>query len=654
MTNTVSRLSSALCPAHWRKRVGAPLSLSILTLSLLPPLRAQTPGLGPVTTSVTVVEKVTAEAPGSVTVLDQSAVNAVPGINLDDRLRMVPGFSLFRRSSSIVANPTTQGVSLRGVGSTGASRSLVLWDGVPINDPFGGWVYWTRFDPLEMDRVEVSRGASTSVFGDQAMSGAIALFSRPPEKEHLYGGYEGGTQNTHEVYARYTNLWKRFAVSGGGRAFTTDGYYIVPEYARGPIDRKANVRFAGGDTTLDWLGDSDRFALKFDMLAEERGNGTYITYNSTSLGEISGNYSHAWKGESLNLLGYHEREEYHASFSSIGADRASERMTLLQSVPAEATGGAALYRISRSAWNGLFGLDVQNVEGYSHERVFPSGGRVSGSSLLQRGFFGQTDFAAGPVRFYLGARQHYTGQGTDFFNPSGGFAAGRGRFRLRGSVYRSFRAPTLNELYRQFRVGNAVTLANAQLLPESLFGAEAGVDYRGEKTRASLTLFRNDLRDLITNVTLSLTPSLITRQRQNAAAALSKGAEFDVRRRWGSFEGSLGYLFSQSAYSNGRYLPQIPRHQGSAQLTYQHQGTLVAAGIRPASLQFEDDLNQFRLAGYAVAQLSVQQRITRSLSGILAVENMLDKTYEVGFSPTVLIGAPRQFRAGLRWDGKIR
>lgn len=74
------------------------------------------------------------------------------------RLRQVPGFSLFRRSSSVVAKPTTQGVSLRAIGSSGASRTLVLWDGIPINDPFGGWVYWTRIDPAHIDRVEIDRG----------------------------------------------------------------------------------------------------------------------------------------------------------------------------------------------------------------------------------------------------------------------------------------------------------------------------------------------------------------------------------------------------------------------------------------------------------------------------------------------------------------
>jgi hypothetical protein len=127
--------------------------------------------LEPVVSSITVIEKVSTETPAPITLLDSPKLQRIPGVNLDDRLRMVPGFSLFRRNSSLVAHPTTQGLSLRGIGSSGASRTLVLWDGIPINDPFGGWVYWTRVAPEELGRVELSRGASTSLFGDRAMGG---------------------------------------------------------------------------------------------------------------------------------------------------------------------------------------------------------------------------------------------------------------------------------------------------------------------------------------------------------------------------------------------------------------------------------------------------------------------------------------------------
>src|SRR4051812_24237028 len=176
------RLQSRRGLRAWWSRAGILVACCLwTTFPILPQNQQQTPTtpVPPQKTSITVMERVEAEAPASITVLDREDVEQQPGVNLDDRLRSIPGFSLFRRSSSLVANPTTQGVSLRGLGSSGASRTLILWDGVPINDPFGGWVYWTRVDPEELSRVEISRGASTSVFGDRAMSGAIALFSRP-------------------------------------------------------------------------------------------------------------------------------------------------------------------------------------------------------------------------------------------------------------------------------------------------------------------------------------------------------------------------------------------------------------------------------------------------------------------------------------------
>src|SRR5258706_13830662 len=139
----------------------------------------------PLRQSVTVIGTITEEVPASITTLGRLQVQAQPGIDLDDRLRAVLGFGLFRRSSGIAANPTTQGISLRGLGSSGARRTLLLWDGIPVNSPFGGWIYWTRLAPEDMERIEISRGASTSVFGDKAMGGAVTTVSRPAEPWHL-------------------------------------------------------------------------------------------------------------------------------------------------------------------------------------------------------------------------------------------------------------------------------------------------------------------------------------------------------------------------------------------------------------------------------------------------------------------------------------
>ena len=244
-------------------------------LSAQPPANdAGTAPIPPVKTTVTITERITADAPASVSVLDESSLDQVPGVNLDDRLRILPGFSLYRRSSSLVANPGTQGVSLRGLGSTGASRTLVLWDGIPLNDPFGGWVYWTRVAPQDMERLEVSRGASTSLFGDLAMGGAVSLFSRPASAWRAALGVEAGAVGANQVDGSLAGLWRHLGASMEVRAFGTDGYFIVPESLRGSADRRANVRFIAGLTRLDCMSAHDQLFVKLDMLAEERQNGT--------------------------------------------------------------------------------------------------------------------------------------------------------------------------------------------------------------------------------------------------------------------------------------------------------------------------------------------------------------------------------------------
>jgi outer membrane cobalamin receptor len=610
--------------------------------------------LEPVRTEITVNEKIVAEAPASITVLNKLQVQANPGVNVDDRLRSIPGFTLFRRSSSVVANPTTQGISLRGLGSSGASRTLVLWDGVPANDPFGGWVYWTRFSPEDIDRVEVVRGASTSVFGDRAIGGSIQLFSRPAEPWRLHGAYEGGNKNTHQLSGGFSHLRPRWAMSTQGRAFRTDGYYIIDDGRRGAADTKAGVDFAAGDMRLDYLGAKDRFFLKFDALAEDRANGTILQRNSTSLGTLSGQYFREIGKDNLSLTAWHGREEFRASFSAIAANRLTERLTMRQQVPADVTGAAALYRLQRSGANALFGGDFTRVEGYSVETSFPTGFSNRGGVQWQRGAFLQGDVKAGPLKLFGGGRIHAAGAQGAFFSPSGGFAIGRKQWRGRGTVYKSFRAPSLNELYREFRAGNAVTRANDTLKPEFAFGSELGIDFFGETTRGGVTFFRTSLSDLITNVTLLSTPTLIERQRRNAGAALTRGIEANLTQRWRDFRLEFAWLYSESRFANRLRIPQVPKHAGNAIMMWAKGKTLVSGGLRSFSAQYEDELNTFRLPGYATVQLAMRHGLTDQISAIASWENLLDRRFYTGFTPVPAIGAPRLWRAGLRWEGRIR
>jgi len=613
----------------------------------------QQPAPEPVKTSITVVEKVSAETPANVTTLDSTALQQSPGADLDDRLRDVPGFSLFRRSSSLAANPTTQGISLRGIGSSGASRTLVLWDGIPVNDPFGGWVYWSQFVPDEISRVEISRGAATSIFGDRAMSGAIGLFSRPAEKLHLLAQYEFGNQNTHDISLGFSNVWSRLAISGTARAFPTDGYFIVPANIRGAADTRANVEFVTSDVRIDHYTSIGDLFFKTSILAEERQNGTVLTHNSTGLGTVSLRYLREFTNDWLSFAGFYTQEGFHSTFDSVTNNRNTDTLSYTQTVPTQAEGGAALWQHHQSKWNVTAGADVYRVEATDTDHLLPTGLRVAGGTQLQHGVYGQADVSLGWVKLFGGVRHSFTGQG-EFLSPSAGFVAGKKRLRARGSVYRSFRAPTLNELYRTFKAGNTTTEANPALLPETMWGAEAGADWIGETSTFRLTAYRNVLDNLITNVTLSSSPTAIVRQRANAAAALSRGVEAEFRQRLRNFTGELKYLYVESRYVTGYRVSQIPKHQGTAQLTYLRGRTFASAGLRSYSYQFDDDLNVYRLPGYATVQAVLRQRLVRSLSAEATVENALNRQFYTAFTPTPNIGAPRLWRVGLRWDGRLR
>src|SRR5439155_11822317 len=155
-TGTVDVSADGFAPVHLDVGPGTPPALAVVLHPAA--VREQ------VIVSATRTQVRLSEAPGSTVRLSATDVAATPALMVDDMLRQVPGFTLFRRTGSRTANPTSQGVSLRGMGASGASRALVLMDGIPLLDPFGGWVYWDRIPRAEIESVEVFRGGLSSLY----------------------------------------------------------------------------------------------------------------------------------------------------------------------------------------------------------------------------------------------------------------------------------------------------------------------------------------------------------------------------------------------------------------------------------------------------------------------------------------------------------
>jgi outer membrane receptor protein involved in Fe transport len=309
-----------------------------------------------ITVTATRTETRVADTPASVVVLSREALQASAAPTLDDALRQVAGFTLFRRTGSRVANPTAQGVTLRGVGASGASRALVLDDGVPLNDPFGGWVYWGRVPRAALDRVEVLRGGASDLYGSSAMGGVIQFVRRKSEGIDVdlsAGSHETGTAS---LFA--AGDWWNVAAD----YLTTGGYVLVRPEDRGAVDIDADVRHLALDATLRRGG----AFLRASHYRESRSNGTPLQVNDTTLRHLAIGGDLSLFGGALALRAYGSDQDYYQTFSAIAADRNSERLTVEQRVPSQGLGGSAQFtRAFGDRHVVVSGVEVREAEGVS-------------------------------------------------------------------------------------------------------------------------------------------------------------------------------------------------------------------------------------------------------------------------------------------------
>lgn len=652
-------------------------------------------------------------SPFATTTISRAQLERAPAASLDDLLRNeVPGFSLFRRSSSAVANPTAQGANLRNLGPNGAGRVLVLLDGVPQNDPFGGWVYWQRLPPTLLESVSATRGGGAGLFGNSSLGGTLHLSRRTP------GIFEGsamlGERETWEGTVR--TGFKSGTVRWGATAhgFDTEGYPVLRADQRGPVDVAADSSaklFELESSAV--LPSGIETTLRASYFEEHRGNGTRLTGNSTEAWDVSaavrgpaGDFR--WEG----VVFYQDRW-FESQFSSVDETRQTETPSLDQyAVPADSVGfsltgtwrgGLPLPGADEETSKLLAGLDGRWVQGETRERfryvenTFLNRRVAGGQQYLLGGFAEQTWQLSPRLTLTLNGRLDYwqlsDGRREEQVIASGASlrdesfddrdgVVGNGRaglvweavrgVELRLAGYTGYRVPTLNELYRPFRVRNDLTDANPALEPEQLLGAEAGVAWKPvEAFQLSATGFLNRLNDAVGNVTVFQGPGLapdgtnlpdggVYRQRQNVEAVTSLGVELEARwqvapwlRLAAAYQWTDTELHAEQPELDGKTLAQSPAHVVTGSVLWEPhakwQGLLQA---RYVSGQYEDDLNSLELAPYAVWDAAVSYAVTEECQVSVMVENLFDRTIETGKTGDglVSIGAPRLASVRVRWQ----
>jgi outer membrane receptor protein involved in Fe transport len=619
----------------------------------------------------------------SVLIDRESLVSSSSG-RIEDALSSVAGFQQFRRSDSRSSNPSAQGVTLRALGGNASSRAQVLLDGVPMADPFFGYIPFSAIAPERLSSARVTRGGGSGPFGAGALAGTIELTSADPAALGPVSGQalvndRGETETSATVAPR---LGEGFAVLSA-RWDRGQGFWTTPLAQRVPASARAaydawSVQLRGVAPLSDTIELQARGLAYHDLRTLRfQGADSSMEGQDASLRLVGRG---KWQ---FDLLGYVQAR----NFTNIVVSSTAFVPTLDQrNTPATGIGGKLELRPPTGEANVLrLGLDYRKSSGELFENAISTATgavtqrRNAGGVNTDLGLFAEDDLTLGLVTLTGGARaDRYTiANGFYVARNAAGLAVTDARYpdrsgwegsfrggavarlsaglRLRAAAYTGLRLPTLNELYRPFTVFPVVTQANAALRNERLEGYEAGIDYAPSgAVDLSLTAFDNREKHAIANVTVG--PNL--RQRQNIDAIHARGLEAGANVKLGefSFSGSLAWTDATARGSgaaaalDGNRPAQTPRWAASGTATWRPTpNTLVALTARHVGAQFEDDLETDVLPAATTLDLFAQFPLARNVALVLRGENLSDETIVTrNQSGSLDYGSPRTVWAGIK------
>ena len=593
------------------------------------------------------------------------------GAAADQTLKDAAQASLFRRSSSLTANPTVQGMSLRAIAPSGAGRALVTLDGIPQNDPFGGWVIWAALPTEALSSAHIVRGAGGGAYGAGTLTGVVDLSLVPPQALQPYAEV-----SLSDIDSR---------VFAGGFAIGGLGIHLLDQTLHGDVPVRGSQRGAadvetyGRDKSVlvngQWRlskGELSLLAGGYDSVREtglkgatarSRGDQVSLAYTRAPTPERNGYRLQIW----------HKDSDLANRSVSVQAGRAATTLANDQvKTPATGDGFNAAIRHQTPASEWEIGVDARTGEGESREYYrYMSGAatryRVAGGENSLIGVYAEGTRFRGPLILTAALRvdqwrtrnahRYETDLTTnlpvlDLALPGKEQSLASARLGLayavtprstwRVAAYNGFRPPSLNELYRPFRVGNDITEANADLKPEILTGAEIGWRFAGTRFSLDSDIFYNVVTDPITNVTLGIGPAIFPlagfvpaggayRQRQNVGEIRAYGLETQGRYVLSerlSLTSSLTITHARvagaSSAANGKQPAQAPDYSASIGVAARLAKVDLRADAVFEGQSFEDDLNALPLKAYSKFNLSAGYAFTPHMGLTVRVDNALD------------------------------
>ncbi len=619
---------------------------------------------------------------GSVVIDRERLVNLSSG-RIETALGDVAGFQQFRRSDSRSANPSAQGATLRALGGNASSRTLMLLDGVPLADPFFGYIPFNALTPERLSAIRVTRGGGSGAFGAGAVAGTIELVSATRDQIPLasFSALHGSRDAT-ELAAAFSPDLGGGHISLSGRWDRSDGFMTTPRAQRSSASVPAAYdSWSANLRAVAPLSATTELQVRAALFQDARTL-RFRGADSTSEGQDASIRLVSRGRWQVDALAYVQAR----NFSNIVISATTFRKSLDQrNTPSTGIGGKIELRPPVGGAHVLrVGVDSRFATGDMEEAAYDANlstnpltaRRYAGGDQWTAGLFIEDDWTIGPLVFTGGMRADHWAITKGFFRATGVGAtdqrfadrdqwelSGRAGLRMdlgggiafRAAAYSGFRLPTLNELYRPFVVGAVRTQANVALKPEKLRGAEAGIDFAPcVGCSLGVTGFTNRLDNAIANVTTGAN----LRQRNNVDAIIAKGVEVAAAVQAGAFGVNASYAYSHSRVNapgmqfDGLPPAQSPAHAASATLSWRPiKDALVSATVRYVSRQYEDDLATDTLPGAFTMDAIARLPLGHGFTLLARAENLFDETVVTrNAGGSIDLGTPRTLWLGISFS----
>jgi len=623
--------------------------------------------------------------PVSASVLEPDAIQNAPTLTTSEMLRALPSLNLSLGRADL-QHPTANSASIRGLGG---QRVLLLLDGVPLNDPFFGFIQWEKVPPETIERVELVRGASSSLFGSYALGGALSILTRQPAGDEL--GLEAGYGNLETTRLNAAGALRRGAFDLGANVnyFDTAGYVKLAAEERGAADIASAAHSLNAQTRLRYHPSDafDAFA-RANYFQNRQDLETRFSENERRIFDVAAGFHRRLDADSRvsgSLFYEHNRFETTNTDFVTPDSRDEDYVSNVHETPTDDLGGYLQW--SGSAGSHVpqlsAGVDFRRIDGEDASTLFAPSGEPTGTQLgrgRQRfiGLFTEASVVPATrwellLSLRLDLWRNYSAElatgGATVFPPDRSETQLSPRLALRyqltqlsalrGALYTGFRAPNLDNLYRPFTSSGFALIPNPDVGPETLRGAEVGYDLYRSRVHGQLNLFRSEVHDLIGSTTVAYYP-VFTVRVVNIGRTRSQGAEALADAGVGSrVKLHFGYTFTDATILEnpddpsrvGQRTGGVPRHQVNVGLSYAAPSrTFASVRCRYLSDQI-DDFTGGSLDAHTVVDAQVAQALGAGLELFGVVENLFDAEYVASSFGGPQLGAPRTAYLGLRWRG---